>query len=143
MDRGAWQAAVHGVTESDTTEHSDQDHKNIVHGLPRRELGGFFGQNELDFRACPISQDQRPWQERGCEARTQGSAAFPVEGMPPCLGPEPAHPACFGLCFLQRKGHLSSLCASLSQSTLAHFSFRPQNSDSTSQTCQFHSKYVF
>lgn len=90
----------------------------------------------------PISQDQRPWQERGYEARTQGTAAFPVEGTPPCLRPEPVHPACFGLCSLQRKVHLSSLCASLSQSTLAHFSFRPQNSDSTSQICHLHSLSV-
>ena len=41
---------------------------------------------------------------RRYEARTQGRAAFPIEGKPPCLGPEPAYPACFGLCSLQRKG---------------------------------------
>ena len=53
-----------GHKESDTAEYTEQDPKNVAHSLPRQELGGFFGQNELDFKACPISQDQRPWQEK-------------------------------------------------------------------------------
>ena len=32
MDRGAWQATVHGVTESDTTEHTHMHISTRYHG---------------------------------------------------------------------------------------------------------------
>ena len=92
-----------GHKESDTAEYTEQDPKNVAHSLPRQELGVSLDKTSWISKPAQSLKTRGPGRRR-YEARTQGSAAFPIEGKPPCLGPEPAHPACFGLCSLQRKG---------------------------------------